>query len=770
MKKKIQIIIHSVRFYALFLLMFLLIFIIGSTFINTENTSADPRPGPTNRLYSIFHKDKVRIVLPPYHQNPLSTTYSKRKYNEVIAIAEEDAASPNGSFSTRYLVGMSYFHEREYRLAAFHLAQIAQIKTPIKDWLNYHLGVSYYFIGNYSQSLRLLKDLRNHAPQFPYLVKAIDLENKIYVTQKKYKELIRSFSSYQTKNKKAKERLYYFIARAYLALKDRKKAHKALIKVVGVYSMVYSGKAMDNLRSISPKYEKTLSHSESVHVAYYFYKRWGQKKGKLNDYRKAISLLKPLPALKNLYFNFKRLSVLGNSYYKLKKYKKADKAYQSLLTQFPPQSKYYKEGEYLYAQFLRYRYPKKALSLYIKILDTPKHPFLTKTCHAILSLIAHQDSDLMVRILVTAVRQKQYKLVDKVLFDWVTRRRYKKVISLFTRVVMGNIDQKYRVKVLYWLGQSALRLREKKLAIGYFKEAFLSYKRDYYTYKSNVELKHLLRDKPKSLEVIYQKDKERYQSFLKSPEFSSRLTPVKLDHDFTRIKDPLFHEAFMLLSLGEIREGYKVFLRYLATIQSSRLQHALVISKMFYNMKLFQFSIRYSDFLVGYLNGPKGSNYLSPALRGSSYPLYFKDQVFSLARRYRMDPYLILAVIREESRFFPGARSFSGAMGLMQLMPGTARELLPREKKGQGNFYDERLNIALGTKYFAQLLRSMPLSLAVAGYNGGPNRVKRLYKKARKKVNLINIEHFIELIRIDETRNYVKKVLTSYYNYKEIYE
>ncbi|HEO64504.1 MAG TPA: lytic transglycosylase domain-containing protein, partial [Spirochaetes bacterium] len=273
-----------------------------------------------------------------------------------------------------------------------------------------------------------------------------------------------------------------------------------------------------------------------------------------------------------------------------------------------------------------------------------------------------------------------------------------------------------------------------------------------------------------TLKMIYQKDKERYQAFLKSPEFKLRLIPVKLSYDFTKIKNPLFHEAFTLLSLGEIREGYKVFLRYLATIQSSRLHHALVISKMFYDMKLFQFSIRYSDFLAGYLNGPRGSNYLSPALRGSSYPLYFKDQVFSLAGRYQMDPYIILAVIREESRFFAGARSFSGAMGLMQLMPGTARELLPRKKKGLGNFYDERLNIALGTKYFAQLLRDMPLSLAVAGYNGGPNRVKRLYKKARKKVRLINIEHFIELIKIDETRNYVKKVLTSYYNYKEIYD
>ncbi len=762
--------IHNVRFYTIFLLMLLLTFIIGSTFIHTENTSADTGYSTTNRLYSIFHKDKVRIVLPPYQRNPLSTVYSKRKYKEVIAIAEEDAASPNGSFSTRYLVGMSYFHRREYQNAAFHLSQSAKMNTPIKNWLNYHIGVSYYFMGNYSQSLRLLKELRINSPQFPYLIKAIDLEAKIYLLQKKYKELIRSFSSYPSTNKKVKERLYYFTALAYLALKDRPKAHKALIKVVGVYSMVYSRKAMDRLESISPKYEKTLSHSETVHVAYYFYKRWGKEKGKLNDYRKAINLLRPLPAFKNSYLNYRRLSTLAHSYHKLKRYKEADTAYQRLLSQFPLDSKYHKEGEYLYAQFLRYKHPRKALSLYVNILDTPRHPFLTKACHAIVSMITPGNSDLTVRLMVTAIRQRQYKLVDKVLFDWITRKRHKKVINLFTRVVTGDIDQKYRVKVLYWLGQSALQLGERKLAVRYFKEAFLSYKRNYYAYKSLGELKRLLGDKSKALKKLYQKDKERYEAFLNSPKFRSRLVPVKLNHDFTRIKDPLFHEAFTLLSLGEIREGYKVFLRYLATIQRSRLHHALVISKMFNDMKLFQFSIRYSDFLVGYLNGPKGRNYLSPALRESSYPLHFKNQVFSLARRYGLDPYIILAVIREESRFFAGARSFSGAMGLMQLMPGTARELLPRKKRGLGNFYDARLNIALGTKYFAQLLRDMPLSLAVAGYNGGPNRVKRLYKKARRKVDLINIEHFIELIKIDETRNYVKKVLTSYYNYKEIYE
>ena len=96
-------------------------------------------------------------------------------------------------------------------------------------------------------------------------------------------------------------------------------------------------------------------------------------------------------------------------------------------------------------------------------------------------------------------------------------------------------------------------------------------------------------------------------------------------------------------------------------------------------------------------------------------------------------PPLIHAIIRQESEFYSGARSSAGALGLMQIMPNTAKYLAGRE----GLKYDKRrmlkdevYNIKLGTKYVKELLKSFRGSvvLSIAAYNAGPGSVKRWIK------------------------------------------
>ena len=147
----------------------------------------------------------------------------------------------------------------------------------------------------------------------------------------------------------------------------------------------------------------------------------------------------------------------------------------------------------------------------------------------------------------------------------------------------------------------------------------------------------------------------------------------------------------------------------------------------------------------GYLSR---SAYTGSAFRTGSQTL---NRYIQLAARYhQVDPLLVKAVIKAESNFDPNALSPKGAQGLMQLMPGTARDLEVDDP------FDPFQNINGGTRYLRYLLDNFNgnVELSLAAYNAGPGRVAPIGA----------------IPNIPETRDYVAKVLENYRSYKRISE
>ena len=120
----------------------------------------------------------------------------------------------------------------------------------------------------------------------------------------------------------------------------------------------------------------------------------------------------------------------------------------------------------------------------------------------------------------------------------------------------------------------------------------------------------------------------------------------------------------------------------------------------------------------------------------------FSDAVSQAAKKHQVDPALIRALMHAESAFNPNAVSHKGAQGLMQLMPGTAKEL------GVQDALIPSQNIAGGAKYIAQLLKRFNgnIQLATAAYNAGPGAVKKYngvppYKETEVYVERVGILH-----------------------------
>ncbi|KKZ12582.1 MAG: hypothetical protein TE42_04070 [Candidatus Synechococcus spongiarum SP3] len=153
------------------------------------------------------------------------------------------------------------------------------------------------------------------------------------------------------------------------------------------------------------------------------------------------------------------------------------------------------------------------------------------------------------------------------------------------------------------------------------------------------------------------------------------------------------------------------------------------------------------------------------------HPIFYGQILAAAARRHGLDPALLLATARQESRFRPAQRSVVGALGLLQIMPATAAQLLastsvPADLADQDletQLLDAEINADLGARYLAQQLRNwrqQPIP-AIASYNAGPAAVASWDMDGLEE----QPELWIEAIPYDETRLYVKTVLGSWWAY-----
>ncbi|MBC7318874.1 lytic transglycosylase domain-containing protein, partial [Candidatus Bipolaricaulota bacterium] len=152
-----------------------------------------------------------------------------------------------------------------------------------------------------------------------------------------------------------------------------------------------------------------------------------------------------------------------------------------------------------------------------------------------------------------------------------------------------------------------------------------------------------------------------------------------------------------------------------------------------------------------------------------AYPKAWEESVLHWAREYQVDPFLIWAVMREESGFFPTAVSSSGARGLMQLLPSTARWITEEKLHipyREELLFDPDYNIRLGTWYLRYLLDQFQgnTAWAVAAYNAGPGNIRRWTEK-----EVSSLPDLPGALWSIETREYLVKVLNSWLVYRELY-
>jgi soluble lytic murein transglycosylase len=171
----------------------------------------------------------------------------------------------------------------------------------------------------------------------------------------------------------------------------------------------------------------------------------------------------------------------------------------------------------------------------------------------------------------------------------------------------------------------------------------------------------------------------------------------------------------------------------------------------------------YPNWAISALSGAANNNDLD-----IRFPKHYSEYILRESQRNMLDPAVVYAITRQESAFVHKARSSAGAMGLMQVMPSTARLVARKHNilfRHHLELYNPEKNIMIGTKYFREMLNQhqMNAALAAAAYNAGPNRVTRWLPQKDTATDV-----WVETIPFSETRSYVQNILTYTIIYQQL--
>ncbi len=483
--------------------------------------------------------------------------------------------------------------------------------------------------------------------------------------------------------------------------------------------------------------------------------RGGAMKRAIKEFQRVLS------ASKNTPHYFQSQFTLAKAWVRLKQYDQAEKVLQSL-TQFPS-SRQDDSWVWLGRTFLRHG-KGDALSELVKTLPadrlTGDQQAQLYTFYGIWLADHEQWSDAVKAYEKAAqVAQKFSRKVGalwKVGWIQYQHEQFAEAITIFQQIIhqtkkLTSVSSMHSLtQAQYWLARSEEHLGQSALARQHFEQLSQEYPLTYYG--------QLAQSKLGTIAV-----KARTWVGLGSTGSQKRAIPVQLQQDVHFKQLQVLQE--LQLTKEAIKELTNIYSRHGSNIQM--FPHLVTLAG---EMGAYDIGIRLAIRHYGKTVRTGTLAPSSPAWAGA-FPMGYQSIIQSVVPQH-VDPFLVSGLIREESLYSARVVSPVGAIGLMQLMPATAKRMARQlHLSGSGfaraQLYQPPYNIHLGTHYLGQLINEFQGNIiyAVAAYNAGPTPVQRWLSKHGHRPS----DEFVELIGYRETRGYVKRVVGSYRIYRTLF-
>ena len=656
-----------------------------------------------------------------------------------------------------HVLGYCYGKGKKWTKGIEHYTLALSATYPLADYVIYHIAKSYDQMEDNQNAIVWYQRLTDEHSQSLHFSSAKYELGKVQYRAGNYAAALKGFSALIADPKNSYvRRATYEAAQTYEKLGDWKQAQDTYQQLIHANNAdTIALNSLDALQKLVARHpELQIARNQRMTHAMVRFNR-GQLKSAISEFRKAAAGHKDKITARATYY-------IGRAYHRQRKYDSALVAYNKIVSLYPA-SGYLTRA--LYHSTLCYRrkgQPQLAEKHLIDFVE--KYSWSALADDALYDLGWVQENEKLYDKASASYRRltTQYTHSDRLpraywRIGWIQFRneRYAECIETFTTLMKGFPTDSFAKAAHFWIGKSYERQNQLKVAEATYSEIAKA-SHWYYSGRAKEHLKRLRSqiNAPSRSEVLAT---PRVRATLDSPAWKnigSKKTP-RVAH-LMRLK--LFEDA-----LTELRGIVK---RDNSNLRDNYYNLIICLEKL----KKFHQARGYAERLSRFQPLHGKNNAIPVELYRLLYPLYYADLLQKHTTNYEIDPLFVAAMIREESSYNADIVSYAGAIGLMQIMPATGRELAGRLKIPRFNtkmLYNPDINIQMGSWYMKSLMNQFDNNHAlVAGaYNGGPGRMRRWIKAKQ----IPDLDEFIEDIGIDQTRRHIKKVIDSYIIYQQLY-
>jgi len=633
------------------------------------------------------------------------------------------------------LTDNSLFHLAEsYRLKGENRESIATYKQIIENFpqsliiseVNYQIAQNYRELNDIASAVIYYKNILEDSKDNQLKAKVLLELSEIYWQEKKYVDSLNCLyeildEGYRLKRKSEPEELLirYFNKTQQEDLKDIKVPYHIMVKCADI---LFKYRQYNLAEDLYKEIIETFLEAPDIAEVYYkrarslYYKK--EYKEAFNQCEEIIVKFPPGEiTIKANYLGGNSLRVLGERYLAIDKYEK-------IIGQYP--ENYYARQSYLRLaeSYFQLKETEKGISLWRELIS--KYPNSYESMTSLWNLARYYTKS----------------NTDSKALDY-----YQELSERFSQSRLGD-------DALYWKGKILEKMGSDEEAKIAYEKLIREYPLSYYAER--------IREQRSDVSFVWPVSFSKKEDFINLEEFLTKYDKIEEKGQLSLLKAELFEEiSFYKESIVELREA----LNY----NSGNIFLLFKLSDIYKKNKDYNDSLNYSEIIFNYLKENRQLEELPLELWESLYPLYYEDVIRERALEYEIDPLLVLAMIREESRFNSWNESVAGARGLMQIIFSTGEWIAQKlnvEDFNDEMLFDPEVNIDLGCWYIYYLTErfSNDSVLVISGYNAGPGTTSKWLKQYDRS----DLDNFVENVPYSETREHIKKVMKSYQMYKRL--